>query len=88
MLARVASIIVALAFVPGCAEAYCQSGPLYGTQCYSSNEIDLQRQNSRGESDPVGGGASVSSCTRTTLSDGSVIESADCISLRHAMQQR
>jgi hypothetical protein len=85
---RVASFLVSLALVSGCAETYCQSGPLYGTQCYSTYEIDLQRQNSRGESAPMRGATPLPACTRTTLADGAVIESADCIALRHALQQR
>ena len=28
----------------GCGNSsYCQSGPKYGTQCYSPNDVDMQR---------------------------------------------
>jgi len=32
----------------GCGEQYCQSGPKYGTQCYTINEVEWQETQVRG----------------------------------------
>jgi hypothetical protein len=44
--------LVFVAVSSGCAEAYCQSGPKYGTQCYSINEIEWQETQVRSEPAP------------------------------------
>jgi hypothetical protein len=36
------TLVLALGGVAGCSELYCQSGPKYGTQCYSINEVEWQ----------------------------------------------
>ena len=37
------------AILGGCGESYCQSGPKYGTQCYSQNDVEWQRTQQREE---------------------------------------
>lgn len=89
MPARVAFLLLALLLVSGCAETYCQSGPLYGTQCYSTNEIDLQRSISRGESPPTDRGyPRFTGCASASEPQGFHLESADCVTHRHMMQGR
>jgi hypothetical protein len=44
-----AAVLATLAAVSGCAEGYCQSGPKYGMQCYSINELEWQEAQVRGE---------------------------------------
>ena len=44
-MARVTWFTFAFAFafaLGGCSELYCQSGSKYGTQCYSTNEVEWQ----------------------------------------------
>lgn len=41
------------AVLGGCSESYCQSGPKYGTQCYSVNDVEWQRTQQREEPWPA-----------------------------------
>lgn len=41
--------LLLVAFLFGCGENYCQSGPKYGMQCYTINEVEWQETQVRGE---------------------------------------
>jgi len=43
--------LVAAVLLSGCGETYCQSGPKYGTQCYSMNDTEWQQTQVRGDFD-------------------------------------
>lgn len=68
MTLRFLSLFLPFAVV-ACGETYCQSGPKYGTQCYSMNEVEWQETQVRGETEvrpPV-----------TTPSPGCVLAGSD-----------
>ncbi|HEX9618571.1 MAG TPA: hypothetical protein VF989_00465 [Polyangiaceae bacterium] len=46
-------LVASAASLSGCAEQYCQSGPKYGTQCYTINEVEWQETQVRSEPPPA-----------------------------------
>jgi len=48
---HVAFFVLLCAAAVACGENYCQSGPKYGTQCYTINEVEYQETQVRGETE-------------------------------------
>ena len=52
-LLRVTLLAFAATWLSACGEAYCQSGPKSGTQCYNINDVEWQRSQQREEPWPA-----------------------------------
>jgi hypothetical protein len=52
-LARAALVAFAIPWLSACGEAYCQTGPKSGTQCYNINDVEWQRTQQREEPWPA-----------------------------------